>query len=347
MMPKTLVLGDLHLEDKYPGYLEAQRKCIENIVHKEKPEVIVFLGDVFQFRKPDPETLLEFDELLRNILETLGVISIYILRGNHDSSTKGDNFITALSLFNGGRVEVITSTKYVMDLNYLFIPHYENELHILSHINQFRKMNLINNNTIIFGHFGFQGCLNTAGEEDFQLTPDMFDCKTIIGHIHKPGKMGNITVLGTPYSTGFQEVDYHHQYGIIDRNGNLDLRPITHGPRYLVYPLEALESNKEFICDHQHFTILRVLLSKLDGYNTIDLRKKLLDEYKVKYVDVKYLPFIDDKVDQSSYYTPSTLTELTDEIIDKYIAEQKTSIPEAEIRKGLEILKNETQKDLH
>ena len=344
---KTIVIGDLHLEDKYPGYLTAQRQCIQDLVYREKPTVVVFLGDVFQFRKPDPETLLEFHELLKVIQNIPGVINIYILRGNHDSSTKGDNFITALSLFNNGRVDVITSTKYISDLDYILIPHYEDELSILSHINQFKKLNLISKNTIIFGHFGFQGCLNTAGEEDFQLTPDMFDCKTFIGHIHKPGKMGNIFVLGTPYSTNFQEVDYEHQYAVIDRNRNIELKPITHGPRYLVYPLEALESNKETICDYQYFTILRVLLSKLDGYNTIDLRKKLLDEYKVKYVDIKYLPFIDDKVDQSSYYTPSTLTELTDEIIDKYIAEQKTSIPEAEIRKGLEILKNETQKDLH
>jgi len=108
-----------------------------------------------------------------------------------------------------------------------------------------------------------------------------------------------------------------------------------------------LEANKDFINDPKYFTILRVLLSKLDGFDTLDLRKKLLEEYKVKFVDMKYLPFLDDKVNQSSYYTPETLTELTDDIIDKYISEQKTSIPEADLRKGLELLKNETQKDLH
>lgn len=344
---KTLVIGDTHFENKYEGYLDAQRRCIENIVAKEKPTVVVFLGDIFQFRKPDPETLLEFDKLLKNIESTLSVVEVFVIRGNHDSSTKGDNLITALSLFDRSRIKVITSTRYVADYDFLFIPHYEEEMIIMSHLNQFKKMNLITNNTVVFGHFGFEGCLNTAGEEDFKLTPEMFDTQTIIGHIHKPNKINNITVLGTPYSTSFQEVDYQHQYAIIDRNRNITLHPITHGPRYLAFPLEALEANKEFINDSQHFTILRVLLSKLDGFDTLDLRKKLLDEYKVKFVDMKYLPFIDDKQDQSSYYTPETLTELTDDIIDKYISEQKTSIPEADLRKGLELLKNEIKQDIH
>ena len=344
---KTLVIGDLHLEDKYKGYLEAQHKCIKDIVYLEKPSVVVFLGDIFQFRKPDPSTLIELDNLLNSIAMMPSITAIYLLRGNHDSATKGDTCITALSIFDKGRVNVISSTKFILDLNYLFIPHYEEELEILAKINQFRKMELINNNTIIFGHFGFEGCLNTAGEEDFKLSPDDFDCTTILGHIHKPNKKGNIIVLGTPYSTCFQEVDYSHQYAIIDHNRKIELKSINFGPRYLTFPLEALEANKDFINDPKYFTILRVLLSKLDGFDTLDLRKKLLDEYKVKFIDMKYLPFLDDKVNQSSYYTPETLTELTDDIIDKYISEQKTSIPEADLRKGLELLKNETQKDLH
>jgi len=344
---RTLILGDIHLEDKYPGYLEAQANCILKIVNTEQPDTLLFLGDIFQFRKPDPATLLCLRKLLQDLSNVTRVSKIFLLRGNHDSTTKGDNNITALSLFNDRKVKVVDQSEYLEDFNFIMIPHYEDELLIIKQLEDFKEFQ--NSNTVYFGHFGFEGCLNTAGDEDFKLSPKMFSNLTILGHIHKPRNEGNIVVLGTPYSTCFGEVDYKHHYAILTRTGkgkpSLEFKDIIHGPRYMALPLDALEANKDLINDRNYFTILRVLLSKLDGFDTIDLRKKLLEQYKVKHIDIKYIPLIDKKTSQSGYNTTELMTDLTEDIINKYIEEQKTSLPESEIRKGLELLKHEVAED--
>lgn len=344
---RTLILGDIHLEDKYPGYLEAQSACIHKIVSSEQPDTVVFLGDIFQFRKPDPATLLALRSLLQELSNVNRVSKIILLRGNHDSTTKGDNNITALSLFNDRKVKVVDHSQYLEDLNFVMIPHYEDELIIIKQLETFKDFH--DANTVYFGHFGFEGCLNTAGDEDFKLSPKMFSNLTILGHIHKPRNEGHIIVLGTPYSTGFGEVDYKHHYAVLTRTSkgkpNLEFKDITHGPRYMALPLDALESNKDLINDKNYFTILRVLMSKLDGFDTVDLRKKLLEKYRIKYIDIKYIPLIDKKSAQSGYNTTELMTELTEDIINKYIEEQRTSLPESEIRKGLELLKHEVAED--
>ena len=57
---KAIVIGDCHFYNAYPSfdYLGEQFKAIEKIVKTESPEYIIFLGDIFHFRKPDPETIV-------------------------------------------------------------------------------------------------------------------------------------------------------------------------------------------------------------------------------------------------------------------------------------------------
>ena len=61
-MNKAVVIGDCHFTNAYPSfdYLEKQLQTIEHILlDVEDADYIIFLGDVFHFRKPDPETIVK------------------------------------------------------------------------------------------------------------------------------------------------------------------------------------------------------------------------------------------------------------------------------------------------
>ena len=94
----TLVIGDLHFDDKPQGMMEAQKQAIINICKKNVGcNKVIFLGDLMMHRNPRPTVLIALKEMLDYISEQLR-FDVYILRGNHDSVTKADDGVTALSL---------------------------------------------------------------------------------------------------------------------------------------------------------------------------------------------------------------------------------------------------------
>jgi metallophosphoesterase superfamily enzyme len=122
---QTLVIGDLHFDNKPMGMLDAQKEAIIKIC-KENPDCkkVIFLGDLMMHRSPRPSVLLALKEVIDEVSKDKAV---YILRGNHDSVTKSDDGITSLSLFESPSVRVITQTWYDHKNKYAFIPHYEDE----------------------------------------------------------------------------------------------------------------------------------------------------------------------------------------------------------------------------
>ena len=62
-MIKYLIIGDTHLDTKYPGYLENQVEALKFNIQKQRPNNIIFLGDISDKRKPSPEVLLKIKEL--------------------------------------------------------------------------------------------------------------------------------------------------------------------------------------------------------------------------------------------------------------------------------------------
>ena len=217
-MTKLLVIGDLHLHNKFSTYLKDQVNCIKRIIREYLPERVVFLGDIFERRHPSPTELLAFKDLLATCEEHV-TWGIHILRGNHDSETKATDSKTALSVYTApsSKIHVITQplALHLQDVTLHFIPHYEDEKIIK------RELKNVDRSSILFGHFGFRGCLNTAGDADFNISPDAFPCDTILGHIHHfkrytTDASKDITVLGTPYSISYQENDKICNVGIFD-----------------------------------------------------------------------------------------------------------------------------------
>ena len=329
---KTLILGDIHISNKDAGLRGAQEKCIKKIYNKVKPDEVIQLGDFLDFRKPSPEALLTAKSIIDHWKKKSKVV---ILRGNHCASTKADDGVTALSVFESSNVHIVTHT-FIDKLNKrVYIPHYENEEKITE------ILGTCDSSHTIFGHFGYFGCLNSVGDYDFNININSFRSNCILGHIHRQnertfmsdGEERSVLILGTPYTTNFGESEKPNFYAVIDDKKGRSLHTIDHGPRHLVVRNKDVLGKVAYINDKKYHTMLRVILDA--GETQVNL-----EDIHVASVDVKYSAAFDEE--DLSNYTPSReLFRLNDVVIEDYIESANSSIEKSKLLEGYNLLKYE------
>lgn len=326
---RALVLTDLHLYDKIPGFLEAQIKCLTKIFYKERfhLDTIILCGDITMKRKPDPVTLLGLKKLIDMFN---GRREVFLLRGNHDSDTKADDGVTYLSLFQEENVHVITHTHTSYN-GLTFIPHYENEDRIKEDLQKVHKDNFL------IGHFGYDGCYDRGDTLTGKVKLDDFKNPTILGHIHTFSQQKNVTFLGTQYTTSWRENPKNKYYGILNWSKgvgwNLELKEVTHGPRFLSVGEEEVDSLKDYINNPEYTTYLRVYTSKFMG------EEIKLPQLNVQSTEICHRPMITGK-SLSDYRPDSKISVLDDEIINKYLDEVKVDISKKDLLEGLDKIKS-------
>jgi len=342
---KILIFGDLHLNNTYEGWAENQVRTIEKIVRKELPECIVFLGDVFHHRRPHPEILLAARDLFDK-LKSLTKEKIFIVRGNHDSVDKSDNGVTALSLFEDSKLEVVTHIKVDKKYGLCFIPHYEDESHVKAFLSTFDA------GIPIFGHFGYEDCINVNGYFNFQVPFDYVNkSMTFLGHLHQFSQNENVTILGTPWSTNFGEAGSTHYYAVLQGShwqwNHFEIEEITYGVRHYVVNNSHLQQLQEDIKNPEYFTLLRVIMDKFLDESNNNVRDKILKDFEVGYVDLKFQPIFDKKLNSrlSDFDPQKSFEELNDSLIDKYLEEQKSTIPTEILKQGLDKIKSYADKE--
>tara|TARA_R110002051_G_scaffold279562_2_gene341049 strand:- start:5036 stop:6034 length:999 start_codon:yes stop_codon:yes gene_type:complete len=330
---RTLLITDLHLNSKVIGLLGAQKQTVKDIVKKEKPNEVIMMGDIFMYRKPSPSELLAFSDILGYITK-INSADVVVLRGNHDSETKADDGVTALSVFDCPRIKIITHTKTEQHSKRVYIPHYENEKLIID------ALAVVPKDYTVFGHFGYAGCLNSAGDADFDLSLRHFNSTTYLGHIHGfcqrqgglPKAHATVTCLGTPYTTNYGEAFKENFYAILDE-GEVEFRQPTSGPRHLVYKAQDIEDNLDVINNPNYFTFLRVVRDS--NHASIPY-----DKINVAHLDVKYSPvFNEDEI--SSYQPERDLFSINDVIIEDYVKNANSTIPTKTLMEGYRLLKDE------
>lgn len=328
----TLVIGDLHFIDSPRGILKAQSDAIIKICSDQigNCDKVVFLGDLMMHRSPRPTVLLQIKEML-DTLTSMG-LRVYILRGNHDSVTKADDGVTALSLFENKNVEVHVHYHEDHENKWVFLPHYEDEERI---------KNLLAgapDGYTVFGHFGYNGVLNSAGDADFNLSLSDFKNPTILGHIHKESGTGNVAVLGTPYTTNFGEAGKDCYYGILVDN-KLSKIPCEYGPRHLLIDYDKVEENIDWL-NSGDYNLVRVNIGTLDD----DMRgiAETTQKITAPMVEVKYKPLLDDKeVFETDDRDVSSV--LSDELLDHYINSSNTKINKEALLDGLKLIHENKQ----
>ena len=326
---RTLVIGDLHLDDKVKGYLDSQLDTIASILYLHEPEEVIFLGDVFMHRSPSPKVLATFKSYLTAWKQHS---LIHILRGNHDSANKSDDGLTALEVYRGGNIKIWNRPGQYND-NY-FIPHYENEETIREYLD------LCPESCKIFGHFGYRGCLNSAGDADSTLSISDFHRKTYLGHIHNFKQDGLVTLLGTPYSTNFGEAGTKGYYLIL-HGSEEEFKEIDFGPRHVVASLDYVKENVEYLNDSKWFTLLRVNLQPGECVSDIP------SDLDVSYLDIKLLPSFTEE-DALSHYSPQRdLFHINDQIIEDYVdnSDVSPSLTKEILMQGYTLLKKGYDED--
>ena len=335
---RTLLITDLHLNSKVRGLLDAQCDCVLKILSEEKPDEVIIMGDVFMHRKPTPSELLGFKSIIDKMKERSKVL---VIRGNHDSETKADDGKTALLLYEDNNVKVVTHTYTDIKRKRVFIPHYENEETIINDLERVPK------GYTVFGHFGYDGCLNSAGDADFGISLSNFSNRTFLGHIHGfcerqgglPDSHSTVTCLGTPYTTNYGEAFKENFYALLSgtRWDNhclaIKYKQPTTGPRHLVYSAKEVENNLDIINDPNYFTFLRIMV-QADHYSIP------YDKLKVAYVDIKYAPVFNEE-DISSYSADRDLFSINDVIISDYIKEANSTIATDKLMEGYRLLQDE------
>ena len=322
---KRLLITDLHLNSRVPGLLDAQVECLCSILGTEQPDEVIVMGDVFMHRKPSPRELLGFGKFIDKAYDEL-CAKVCVLRGNHDSENKSDDGITALSVYKD-KAKIVTQTWFDYKTKRAFIPHYENEDTIKEALARVPK------DYTVFGHFGYAGCLNSAGDYDFSLGLDNFNNTTYLGHIHKFSQKGKVTILGTPYSTNYGESEKQNFYAILS-DDSADFKLVTHGPRYVVIDYKDLSGLLDIINDDNYFTMLRVMCDPNDDPSTIPY-----DDLKVASIDIKFKPVFD-KEDVT--YSPSRdLFSINEVIVQDYIDSVQTALSQEQIMEGYFLIKDE------
>ena len=347
-MKKCLVIGDTHYDTKCEGYLENQIESTIRIVEGGKPTHVVFLGDIFHHRKPTPEVIVAVHKMFQKLSLIPSLKLMYVLRGNHDSQNRNDDGLTALETlcYPGSKVRLVQQTIVDTDLNFLLIPHYEDDEKIKEHLSRG-----VDEHTVAFGHFSY--CPEHLGIRGFDsdLKLKDFQCRTILGHIHKYVEDEHVTILGTPWSTNYGEADNEHFVGVMEENshgwGPLNKFKVTCGPRFYEAPYDALDAMKDEISDPNYFTLLRVTLDKFSDDPPSLLRADILNKFKVAHVDLRFQPVYDDTLnDRLSGYDPNVpLTVIDADIIKKYIAEQSSTIPHELLENGLDLIKQYTEEN--
>ena len=339
---KCLVIGDTHFDNVYKGYLENQLASCLRIVNEIKPKIVVFLGDVYHHRKPSPEVLVAVHKLFQRLAVVPGLTNIYVIRGNHDSSNKSDNGLTALEtlVYPGSKVSLIAQTSSLLEENFVFVPHYEDEDKVSEALSSVKDKE-----SIAFGHFAYKGCINTGPYFDFKVKREEFKNRTILGHLHKYSEDGDVTILGTPWSTNFSEGEYDHYVGVLERTnktwGPLKKVKVDFGPRHYVAPYEALDAMQEDITDDRFFMLLRVVIDKFTDEDLRALKLELLDRFKVGHIEFKFQPVYDKVLNNrlSNYDPNSAVNLIGEDIINKYVEEQASTIPREKLEEGLNLIK--------
>lgn len=330
---KTLIIGDTHFRDKYPGYLDAQIKCIKDIIlNEQKKELfslykVVFLGDFFDSRKPTAIELLKVQNLLKWCEQLVG--QIIILVGNHETYNKSDDGIAVTNLFQSEKITIINkmSSSYITH----YIPYYEDEKKIIDYV----KENVKRDSTI-FGHFGVVGLIDTYNDYDFTIVGDILPRRTILGHIHgythiDLGGDREIIVVGTPYHTSYQEEDKENYYAVLE-NDKVSMHKINHGVRYKTVEFKDLIAKKDELEDINFFTVLKILVTVKDKVTVEDIQK-IISTYKVGHIEIKYKPIIDA---QTINYSPANIiSNINDHILEEYLSSVDLPYKKQELLKVL------------
>lgn len=206
MSVSILSIGDPHFQDNNKTeYDEMVEKCIA-VAQEERPDYIVIMGDTldrFKMMHQDPHyDACQFFYRLRDIAP------LYVLIGNHDRRSPAE-FMTEKNPFHTIRdsnITIVWRTQLLynelLKKYFMFVPYVPK-----GRLDEAIKDVDLNTVVYWFGHQEIQGCeYQGIVSEDGDYWP-LDRPPGALGHIHKYGKVGNLTYVGTPMQHKINETE--------------------------------------------------------------------------------------------------------------------------------------------
>jgi len=351
-MNKILVFGDLHLKYWNKFQIQAQTNCVLNTWEKYKPKYTIFLGDVFEDRKPNPKTIREVYRLFQSLDIRLEETDsrCFIIRGNHDTDSKTNNTSEMCSVLEvidqiSNRITFVKDIEVVnLEPSYkaAMIAHFEDEQMIKDRLEKSKRCDMI------LGHFGFDGCLNRE-TYDFSIGLDEFQSRAMLGHIHKHEHYKNsdghdIHLLGTPYSVSWHDKHSDYYVSLIDTTTKeVEFEKVSGGIRHVTindYEINSWMKKAE----KDKFYCIRVMLDPLNEKQYEEAIEKLRKKFTEKKgtIDFRFRPIVTKK--REEMFTVEDPTDyLSDEVITEYIKSTGTELQKEDLMRTLkEITKDES-----
>lgn len=210
------IVHNIHMTDDQRYIM----KKFMDIVKKEKPDVVVVAGDIYDRSIPPVEAVELLDEVLSKMLKELGV-KVIVAAGNHDSPDRisfASSILGGEGLYMKGRFEKITKSVSIDDrhgkVNFYVVPyaepatvraHFERE-DIKSHDDAMKAVTQSiyesmdkNERNVFVGH-GFVTYINEEGQEEEAMTSDS----------ERPLSIGGSEHVDVSYFEGFDYVALGH-----------------------------------------------------------------------------------------------------------------------------------------
>lgn len=254
---KVVIIGDCHFGAGYSygrpdpetginSRLLEYEKTLSNIITyaiKNKIELVVFLGDIFETRNPTSQQSVCFYRQLKR-LSNAG-ITIYILMGNHDmiKTRKINSTLDPIKEIHMSKVSVFTDIDLVHfvdsnneHLNVLMMPYRnrqsydkptneESLMEMANEINIAKGKAIVNCPILLCGHMMMESTISSdAGDfglNELILPFDIFNGIDIVinGHIHRSSVLKELPVFvysGSMETKDFSERDHQKCFLIYD-----------------------------------------------------------------------------------------------------------------------------------
>ena len=283
---KILIFGDLHLSSSYEGsHKNYALECFENmfrildIVKKEKPSCVIFLGDIAGVK----ERNVRDRRFLREVIvffQTLNEITnhhVYTVKGNHDV---GD--YTDFDLLLG--LGVLKNPKYV---DYYGDKDLEVRFHFVNYGEENKSIQLPEGDAsnVILCHADIQ----IQGVTTWFYTNNGYQLSSMVnwtgvdlvlpGHIHTPSteisytNIGNATValfyIGSPSRVEERYDDcWFMEFQYTPENASTDYKARLFGLKKadeVFYPKEELVGEEEFDANKVHSDTLKEIIGEVLG----------------------------------------------------------------------------------
>jgi DNA repair exonuclease SbcCD nuclease subunit len=205
---KALVFGDCHFNSSHADhllYLDKSLTYLLSLIEEHKPDILVNLGDTFDsFASIDTKSLLagwRWTKLLGERLKAVGGEDFFVLRGNHDTATTGESFISTFECL----ATPVLSPKYMGDV--VLMPYTKDPDEAWTAISQ-----NLGSIKVLFSHLDWSGYTLPSGSITRGIDAGTFSTHfpgtmVLNGHYHRPCTIGPVHFVGSPLCRDFNDAD--------------------------------------------------------------------------------------------------------------------------------------------